>query len=140
MKKLTIMFVSTMVLSFTMSSFSKVDAIEVTVVGKWKYYQEGKKVNKAELLFSYEHEERCGKDYVEFFEDGKVNDVFYYGTDNCEVSVDSGTWEKEENSIIIDFPYAGKEKAEILLLDTTTLKMKAEVEGKEIIYIYKKMK
>lgn len=139
MKKLTIMFISVMALSLTMSSFKKVDTTEVTVVGKWKYYQEGKKVSEAELLFSYEHEERCGKDYVEFFEDGKVNDVFYYGTNNCEVSIDSGIWKKEENNLIIEFPYAGKEKAEILLLDATTLKIKAEVEGKEVIYIYKKL-
>jgi hypothetical protein len=139
MKKLTIVFISVIALSLTLSSFKKVGITEVTVIGKWKYYQEGKKIREAELLFSYEHEERCGKDYVEFFEDGKVNDVFYYGTDNCEVSIDSGIWKKEENNLIIEFPYAGKEKAETLLLDATTLKIKAEVEGKEVIYIYKKL-
>lgn len=139
MKKLATLFVSVLALGLVMSSFSKVDTAEVSVVGKWKYYQEGKKVSKSELLTSYEHVERCGMDYVEFFENGKVNDVFYYGTDNCEVSVDTGTWKKEDNNLIIDFPYAGKEKGEILLLDATTLKVKAEIEGKEVIYIYKKI-
>ncbi|WP_130734615.1 lipocalin family protein [Flavobacterium sp. J27] len=137
MKKLTI--ASVLLLSLCLASFSEVTSKEVTVIGKWKYYQEGKKVSKAELLFSYEHLEKCGNDYVEFFEDGKVNDVFYYGADNCEMSVDSGTWKKVDNNLIINFPYAGEEKGEILLLDATTLKIKATVEGKEIIYIYKKI-
>ena len=139
MKKLAITFVSIMALGLVLSSFSKIDTEEVSLVGKWKYYQEGKKVSKAELLYSYEHEERCGMDYVEFFDDGKLNDVYYYGTNNCEVSVDTGTWVKEENSLIITFPFAGEEKGEIILLDATTLKVKAQVEGKEVIHIYKKI-
>ncbi|VXB74689.1 conserved hypothetical protein [Flavobacterium sp. 9AF] len=137
MKKLTIM--SFLTFGFVLSSFNTFENKEVSIVGRWKYYQEGKKISKAELLFSYEHEEKCGNDYVEFFEDGKVNDVFYYGEDNCEMSVDSGTWKKEDNNLIIYFPFAGEEKGEILLLDATTLKIKAEVEGKEVIYIYKKI-
>ena len=140
MKKLPITFVSIMALGLLLSSFSKVDTAEVSLVGKWKYYQEGKKVSKAELLYSYEHEERCGMDYVEFFDDGKLNDVYYYVTNNCEISVDTGTWVKEENSLIITFPFAGEEKGEIILLDATTLKVKAQVEGKEVIHIYKKYK
>lgn len=139
MKKLAIALVSVLALGTVMSSFRNVTSNEVSLVGKWKYYQEGKRMSKAELLFSYEHEEKCGNDYVEFFEDGKVNDVFYYGSGNCEMSVDSGTWKKEENHLIINFPYAGEETGEILLLDATTLKVKAEVEGKEVIYIYKKL-
>lgn len=139
MKKLAFTFVSVMALGLVMSSFSKVDTAEVSIVGKWKYYQEGKKVSKAELLFSYEHDDRCGMDYVEFFEDGKLNDVYYYGTDNCEISVDTGTWTKNDNNLIINFPYAGEEKGEIILLDATTLKVKAQVEGKEVIHIYKKI-
>ena len=128
-----------MALGLVLSSFTKADTAEVSLVGKWKYYQEGKKVSKAELLYSYEHEERCGMDYVEFFDDGKLNDVYYYGTNNCEISVDTGTWVKEENSLIITFPFAGEEKGEIILLDATTLKVKAQVEGKEVIHIYKKI-
>ena len=139
MKNLAILFGCVLTVSLTMSSFTKMDSVETSVIGKWKYYQEGKKVSKAELLFSYEHEERCGNDYVEFFADGKVNDVYYYGTDNCEQSVDSGTWKKEDTSLTISFPFAGEKEAEILLLDETTLKIKAEVEGKEVIHIYKKI-
>lgn len=139
MKNLAILFGCILTLSLTMSSFTKIDSVETSVIGKWKYYQEGKKVSKAELLFSYEHEARCGNDYVEFFPDGKVNDVYYYGTDNCEQSVDSGTWTKDDSTLTISFPFAGEKEAEILLLDATTLKVKTQVEGKEVIHIYKKI-
>lgn len=140
MKKLAILFGCIMTLSLMMSSFGKIDTVETSVIGKWKYYQEGKISSKKEFLVSYNHVERCGKDYVEFFSDGKVNDVFYYGTDNCELSIDSGTWKKEDKSLTISFPFAGEEKAEIITLDETTLKLKATVEGKEVIYVYKKLK
>ena len=65
--------------------------------------------------------------------------MYYYGTDNCEQSVDSGTWTKDDSTLTISFPFAGEKEAEILLLDATTLKVKTQVEGKEIIHIYKKI-
>lgn len=139
MKKLAILFGCFLTLSLTMSSFGKIDTVETSVVGKWKYYQERKTNSKTESLETYIHVDRCGKDYVEFFSDGKVNDVYYYGNDDCELSIDTGSWKKDDKNLTVSFPFAGEEKAEILILDETTLKLKAVVEGKEVIYVYKRM-
>lgn len=139
MKKIAVLLGCVLMLCFTISSFGKKEEASISLVGKWKYFQEGKKSNKKESLIVYQHDDRCGKDYVEFFNDGKVNDVYYYGNENCDISVDTGTWEREDMNLIVSFPFAGKEKGEILVLDATTLKLMTTVEGVETVYVYKKM-
>lgn len=139
MKKIVVLLGCVLMLCFTMSSFGKKEKVSISLVGKWKYFQEGKKNNKKESLIVYQHDDRCGKDYVEFFNDGKVNDVYYYGNENCDISVDTGTWEREDMNLIVSFPLAGEEKGEILVLDATTLKLMTTVGGVETVYVYKKM-
>jgi hypothetical protein len=139
MKKIAILLGCVLMLCYTILSFGKKEEVSISLVGKWKYFQEGKKSNKKESLIVYQHDDRCGKDYVEFFNDGKVNDVYYYGNENCDISVDTGTWEREGMNLIVSFPFAGKEKGEILVLDATTLKLMTTVEGVETVYVYKKM-
>ena len=107
--------------------------------GKWVYFQKGIESNNVAVLETYLHEPQCGKNYVEFLEDGKVNEGKYTYDENCELEVDSGTWFKKNDKITIFFPKAGTETAEIITLDETTLKVKAKVNNEVIIYVYKKV-
>lgn len=71
------------------------------------------------VVFPYDDHEDCGKDYLEFSNDGRVKEVDVW---NCEEDIDgSGTY--EVNGTILSVKYGGSESIdlEIAELTATTL-------------------
>jgi hypothetical protein len=138
MKRLTILLVSTMVIGLSLISCGKKENSNFLLEGKWVYFQKGIESKGVVVLENYLHEAKCGKNYVEFLKDGKVNEGKYSYDGNCDLEEDSGTWFKKNDKITIVFPKAGKETAEIITLDENTLEVKTKVNNEVIVYVYKK--
>jgi hypothetical protein len=139
MKKIITLFAVVIAIGFFLTSCSKEKNSVSLIEGKWAYFQKGIETSEGEDLKSFEHENLCGKNYVEFLKDGTVNECSYYHEGTCKFEVDSGSWNKEGDDLTIKFPLTEKETAKIVELDEKTLKVKASVNGVNIIYVYKKV-
>jgi hypothetical protein len=64
-----------------------------------------------------------------------LKDVYYY--DNCAEEIDLGTWSRNGNTLTVNL---GGEtaNAEILVLDSQTLKVKSTFEGVTYIQVFKR--
>lgn len=120
MKKIILLAFVT--LSLYSCSKSDSDTPAVSIVGKWQFTQEGTLVNNQEVYTPYEHSPGCVKDFTEFLSSGALKD-HYYDT-NCDESIDTGIWNKTENSISITYADNSVVSGQILELTNTTLKVK----------------
>lgn len=139
MKKLTTLFAVVIAIGFSLTSCNKEKNSDSLIEGKWAYFQKGLETSKGEALKAFEHENLCGENYVEFLKNGTVNECSYYHDGTCKQEIDSGSWNKVGDDLTINFPLTEKETAKILELDEKTLKVKANVNGVNIIYLYKKV-
>jgi hypothetical protein len=117
MKKLVVFF---MLAALSFSCSNSDDAVKVTeakLVGKW-YFKTTKVMGET---FPYDDHEPCGKDYLEFREDGFVvnGDVW-----DCELYEEvTGVWVIDGNKVIISDD-GEAESATVTKLNNTTLVVK----------------
>lgn len=135
MKKVLFLFVSVLALGLT-SCNKDDDSGSSNIEGKWAYSQEGTEVSGQEVLYAYENDCTSQKDYVEIASGGTFSDHLFW--DDCEEDVTTGAWSREGNSLTVTM---GGETvtAEILTLDSSTLKLKATVEGYILIQVFTRM-
>lgn len=134
MKKILLLFVSTLVLSLT-SCDKDDDGDSSSIEGKWSYFQEGTEVNGQEVLVNYVNDCSTKSDYVEILAGGVFKDVYYY--DDCTEEVDTGSWSKDGSNITVSFN-GFSSTGQILTLDNSTLKVKSTVEGEIYIQVFKR--
>ncbi|MET2996876.1 lipocalin family protein [Flavobacterium columnare] len=131
MHNLKNLFLVLSILLLGLSSCSKDDdSTPITSVasleGKWQLTKEGGIINNQEVLTDYQHTSGCAKDYMEFLS-GNITKEHYFKNPNCQETIDTGTWNKTNNSVVITFtnvPTPTNVNFEILELTSTTLKMK----------------
>ncbi|ESU28662.1 hypothetical protein FLJC2902T_12530 [Flavobacterium limnosediminis JC2902] len=143
MKKITLLFVSALALGMVFTSCNKDDdsssSSSASIEGKWKYSKEGAIVSGQEVLTDYLNEApQCGNDYIEILAGGTAKDVYYYNDGGCLSDVGTGTWSKSGNIMTVTFDGVA-ENAEILTLDSTTLKVKYTDNGMEMVNVYTRM-
>jgi hypothetical protein len=122
MKKYLLLFVS--VLAFVSCSDNDDSTDSSSIIGAWEYAKEGTIVSGTETLVNYENECSNKKDYVEFLQNGEYGDYYYDST--CDESVDYGDWTKSGNMLT---NVTEDSTVEILILNSTTLKIKYEDGG-----------
>lgn len=136
MKKILLLFVSTLVLGLT--SCSKDDdssSDSSNIEGRWEYFQEGTIVGGTETLVSWDHECTTKKDYIELLSGGVMKDMVYW--DDCIDDVVTGTWLRSGNNLTVAL---GSESAtgEIVTLNSTTLKIKYVEGGTTYVQVFKR--
>jgi len=128
MFKTKYLFLLLSIIFLSVSSCSKDDdavptAATPTIEGRWQFTKEGEIVNNQEVLSLYQHTTGCTKDYTEFLTGSVIKD-HYFDNPNCQETIDTGSWSKNNNALVLTFPGAPVVNAEILELTTTTLKVK----------------
>lgn len=122
MKKLTILFVSALVMGLSFVSCNKDDDDDAPAIeGKWQISQEGESLT---ALAPAENEGNCGLTTVDITAGGafKING-FDYEESVCTPFVESGTWTRKDNSLTVKTDETIV--FEILELTESTLKVKS---------------
>lgn len=136
MKKILLLFVSTLVLGIT--SCSKDDdssSNSSNLEGRWEYFQEGTIVGGTENLGSWDHECPTKKDYIELLGGGVMKDMVYW-TD-CEDDIVTGTWSSDGTNFSASIG-GESTSGEILTLNSTTLKIKYVDGGITFVQVFKR--
>jgi hypothetical protein len=105
MKKISILFLLTLILGITFASCTKDDSGSVDmnyIVAKWNFEKSTATSGAFTLPYStdyFKNEDDCNKDYVEFIAGG----VAKYGnyTSGCAFEEKTGTWSQSGNTITI---------------------------------------
>ena len=134
MKKRVLLFVSIVSLSLTFNSCSKDDdsssSTSGTIVGEWEFLKEGTIVSGTEFLSPFEHTSGCTKNYIEFKSNGIAEDYYYEKpSGSCVEYVDEATWTKEGNALSVNYGGGDFFDSEIMILNSTTLKIKFADDG-----------
>ena len=134
MKKSFLLFVSIVSLSLTFNSCSKDDdsssSTSGTIVGEWEFLKEGTIVSGTEFLSPFEHTSGCTKNYIEFKSNGMAEDYYYEKpSGSCVEYVDEATWTKEGNALSVNYGGGDFFDSEIMILNSTTLKIKFADDG-----------
>ena len=115
------------IMILSLYSCSKSDStpanVAVSLEGKWQYTKTGTIKNNQEILTDYEHAAGCTKDYIEFLASGVIKS-HEFDNPNCQETISTGTWTKNNNSVVLTYPSQPVINGEILELTTTTLKTK----------------
>ncbi|HEY0091338.1 MAG TPA: lipocalin family protein [Flavobacterium sp.] len=139
MKKI-LLFVS--ILALSLNSCNKDDDDEANVptvptgiMGEWKYSKEGMIINGDEMMANYEHTPGCSADFIEFQSGSIMKDHYFEEAQNgCDESIDIGSW--SQNGNILTASFDGETiTAEIVTLNSTTLKVKYSFPGDDGIYL-----
>lgn len=94
-----------------------------TIEGKWQFTKEGEINNNQEILTDYQHTSGCTKDYTEFLSGSVIKD-HYFDNPNCQETIDTGAWSKNNNNLTLTYPGQSTVNLEIVELTNTTLKVK----------------
>ena len=134
MKKRVLLFVSIVSLSLTFNSCSKDDdsssSTSGTIVGEWEFLKEGTIVSGTEFLSPFEHTSGCTKNYIEFKSNGMAEDYYYEKpSGSCVEFVDEATWTKDGNALSVNYGGGDFFDSEIMILNSTTLKIKFADDG-----------
>lgn len=133
------LFAILMVSTFALSSCSKDDPKPTIVLspieGKWQFTKDGVLDNNQEVYTDYEHTPGCTKDYTEILAGNVIKDHYFEGP-LCQESVDTGTWNRSNNMLVLVYPGGDTINAEIVALTATTLKVKFVVEGETNFEIF----
>ena len=137
MKKILVLFVSVFTLGLTSCSSDddSSSSSSSNIEGKWEYYQEGVISGGTESLDTWDHDCPTKKDYIELLNGGVANDMVYW--DDCIDDVVTGTWSRSGNNLTVAL---GSESvsAEIMILDSTTLKVKYVEGGTTYVQVFKR--
>lgn len=134
MKKRVLLFVSIVSLSLTFNSCSKDDdsssSTSGTIVGEWEFLKEGTIVSGTEFLSPFEHTSGCTKNYIEFKSNGIAEDYYYEKpSGSCVEYVDEATWTKDGDALSVNYGGGDFFDSEIMILNSTTLKIKFADDG-----------
>ena len=134
MKKRVLLFVSIVSLSLTFNSCSKDDdsssSTSGTIVGEWEFLKEGTIVSGTEFLSPFEHTSGCTKNYIEFKSNGMAEDYYYEKpSGSCVEYVDEATWTKDGDALSVNYGGGDFFDSEIMILNSTTLKIKFADDG-----------
>lgn len=134
MKKIILgLFLTIGLVSCNNDDASSDDGSTAAIEGKWAYSKVGAIVGGQEVLTDYPHECATKKDYIELVAGGNANDVYY--PSDCVADIVAGAWSKSGNNVSITFDGI-TEAAEIITLNTTTLKVKYDDEGTTRVSVY----
>ena len=131
MKK--ILFLCLGVTMFASCSSDDSSSSSSSIVGSWEYSKEGAIVNGQEVLVDYENDCATSNDYIQFLDNGTLNDVYYW--DDCEEDITPGTWSKTGNTATVTID-GETQTANILTLNSTTLKVSYEEDGFTYLQVY----
>lgn len=98
------------------------------IEGAWQFTKEGTITNNHEILNNYEHTTGCTKDYIEIFDANVIKD-HYFDNPNCQETIDTGAWNRNNNALTFVYQNGTTVNAEIMQLTNTTLKLKFVVSG-----------
>ncbi|VXB74727.1 Lipocalin-like protein [Flavobacterium sp. 9AF] len=144
MKKFKSLFVFILMFSIVLVSCNKDDdASSVSIEGKWEYYKEGYINNNSEILIDYQNDCSNQKDFVEILSGSVIKTHVFeipFQSTTCQEAISTGTWSKNENSVVITFSGESTNN-EILELSDQYLKVKYydENEQQYAIYIFKRI-
>ncbi len=105
MKKISILFLLTLILGTVLVSCTKDDSGPVDmnyIAGKWNFNKSTATSGAFTIPYStdyFKNEDGCNKDYVEFFADGTAKYGNY--TAACAFEEKTGTWSQSGNTITI---------------------------------------
>jgi len=108
------------------------------VEGTWQFTKEGTITNNQEILNNYEHTTGCTKDYIEIFGGNVIKD-HYFDNPNCQETIDTGTWNKNNNALTFVYQNGTTVNAEIMQLTNTTLKLKFVISGNTNLVVLTRM-
>ena len=121
LKKLLLML---SIMTFGLFSCNNDDSTPVSsIVGKWQYTKIGTITNNQEILNDYQHTSGCTKDYIEILSNNVIKS-HEFDNPNCQETINTGTWNKTNNTLILIFPNQPSINGEIMELSNTTLKTK----------------
>lgn len=115
---------STMCLISCSSSDDGDNSATADIVGKWQFDKVGGIQNGEEILMPYPHECPSKKDHWELLSGGIGKGYLY--EEDCSLVYGEGTWSKDGDTFTI-IDEDGTEEFEILILNSTTLKLKGTV-------------
>ncbi len=121
----TVVFVG---LSSCSSSSDSSPEVAPQVEGTWQFTKEGTIVNNQEIINDYEHTAGCTKDYLEIFAANIIKD-HYFDNPNCQETIDTGAWTKNNNALTFVYQNGTTVNAEIMQLTNTTMKLKFVLSG-----------
>lgn len=113
-------------LIFGLTSCSKDDSTQKqvgSIEGKWQYTKTGTLTNNEEVLTDYQHAPGCTKDYIEILSSNIVKS-HEFDTSDCEETIKTGTWNKNNTTLVVAYHDEPNNNGEILELTATTLKVK----------------
>lgn len=108
------------------------------LIGKWEHYKQGLVISGQEMTEDYEHTPGCTKDYSEF-QDNNIMQSHSYENDNCQEFVDIYTWNREGNTLTIQYPGENAEIFEIREITATQLKLHSQDEGLTYVSILRRI-
>ena len=121
------------------SASTPAPAAVVPIEGKWQFTKVGTTFNNQEILMDYEHSPGCTKDYIEILETKIVKTYNYDSQNNCAALIDSGTWSRTNNNLVLSYPNQPDKNGDILILTNTTLKVKLVEAGETYILVLTKI-
>lgn len=139
MKKLIYLFLAVAFTGLSLVSCSSDDdGGSPSVLGKWEYFQEGFVVGGEEVFTNYEHTAGCNKDYVQFNDNGTMQDVYYWNDgDGCVEDSDSYTYSVSGNTITTTF--GSESSSGTFSISNNILKVTYTTDGITYVDTYKKM-
>ncbi|MFZ4106826.1 lipocalin family protein [Flavobacterium sp.] len=125
--RLTRLLIMLSIITFLLFSCSKDDSTSQpsspSIEGKWQYTKIGTITNNQEILNDYQHESGCTKDYIEVLSNNVIKS-HEFDNPNCQETINTGTWNRTNNSLILTFPNQPSINGEIMELSNTILKTK----------------
>lgn len=120
MKKLILLFVAIVSLS-SITSCSKDDDSDASLIGKWEYSKEGFSANGQEVLTDYEHTQGCSKDYIQITA-STVTDHTFYNDGDCTEDTSTVNYSRNGNTLTVG---TGSDSSvvQIVTLTGSTLKV-----------------
>lgn len=150
MKKIKIVLFIVLAMGTLLSSCSSDDNnenVQGNIIGKWIFTKKGFIVNGQENLEDYPYVEECGeagRPYMEFYTNGTFKDVvFYHLLGECKETIETGTWEKNGNTLTTVFDFDGLTNV-MTIISLTNNELKETYtyteEGETIteVYLYKR--
>jgi hypothetical protein len=129
MKKVVVLFISTIILGFVFASCTKEDngPVDMNLIeGKWIFDKSTVTLPLGTIPYQtnyFKNEDGCSKDYVEILSRGTVKYADF--NVNCALTENDGTWTQSGNAISIQFNGSGDDETfNVTTLTATELVLK----------------
>ncbi len=105
MKKIKVVLATLIMAGLTLTSCSSDDSsgTAASIVGKWNETKTVTKISGSTVTQTYENEEGCDKDFVEFKAGGTLDRVTYFtnASDDCEASSQTGVGYTKTDDVLV---------------------------------------